>query len=423
MPIIFTIFAVTIFAFFLIAFFLTPPAMAHSPCSDTIRLATFNVSMNRPTAGQLIADLSNADPQAKANAAIIQRIRPAVLVLNEFDYDAQGQALALWQMRYLAVSQSGAAPIHYPYTYHAPANTGIPAGLDLNQDGRSDGPEDAFGYGLFPGQYAFAILSQYPIQTESIRTFQHFLWKDMPNVVWPLIQHPDHQHPAQMIPYYSESAIQRLRLSSKNHVDIPIAFADAIIHLLVSHPTPPVFDGIENRNGLRNFAEIRLWADYLTPNQANYLYDDQGRRGGLVESDSSPTHFVVMGDLNADPVKGDSVPNAIGQLLDHPRIHPAVARGNYQPKSQGGIEHFQRYAPRYRQLGHLDNNQAIENAAANTATFGLRVDYVLPSKTLEVVDSGIFWPLESTPEAALLSHSDHRLVWVDVCVSRREWHR
>jgi len=31
-----------------------------------------------------------------------------------------------------------------------------------------------------------------------------------------------------------------------------------VIHILASHPTPPVFDGVEDRNGRRNHDEIRL---------------------------------------------------------------------------------------------------------------------------------------------------------------------
>ncbi len=36
------------------------------------------------------------------------------------------------------------------------------------------------------------------------------------------------------------------------------------VHFLVSHPTPPVFDGPEDRNGARNADEIRLWQEYLS---------------------------------------------------------------------------------------------------------------------------------------------------------------
>ena len=44
------------------------------------------------------------------------------------------------------------------------------------------------------------------------------------------------------------------------------------VHFLVSHPTPPVFDGPEDRNGPRNYDEIRFWADY-SPRTGGYIYD------------------------------------------------------------------------------------------------------------------------------------------------------
>ncbi|MEZ4950428.1 MAG: hypothetical protein R2784_13730 [Saprospiraceae bacterium] len=64
---------------------------------------------------------------------------------------------------------------------------------------------------------------------------------------------------------------------------------------MISHPTPPVFDGKEDRNGKRNHDEIRLWKDYIQ--NAAYLKDDNNRTEGL-EKDA---HFVIMGDSNADP--------------------------------------------------------------------------------------------------------------------------
>ena len=55
------------------------------------------------------------------------------------------------------------------------------------------------------------------------------------------------------------------RLSSKSHWDVPIRIGRETVHFLVSHPTPPVFDGPEDRNGTRNHDEIRFWADYVGP--------------------------------------------------------------------------------------------------------------------------------------------------------------
>ena len=184
-------------------------------------------------------------------------------------------------------------------------------------------------------------------------------------------------------PYYSRDDLEVLRLSSKSHWDVPIRIENRVLHLLCSHPTPPVFDGEEDRNGRRNHDEIRLWADYVTGGaKSAYIKDDEGRAGGLPPN--SP--FVIAGDLNADPTKGDSRVGAIQQLLKHELI-----RGKLTPRSS--------------------------THGPNTAEFGrgreYRVDYVLPSLTLQIASSGVFWPADG-PGSQPVRASDHRPVWIDI---------
>jgi len=59
------------------------------------------------------------------------------------------------------------------------------------------------------------------------------------------------------------------------------------------------------------------------------------------------------------------------------------------------------------------------DADEDTGNFGprsgnLRVDYVLPSRQFEVVNSGIFWPAPGETGADWIEVSDHRLVWLDL---------
>jgi endonuclease/exonuclease/phosphatase family metal-dependent hydrolase len=365
----------------------------------TFRFATFNTSLTRPQRGALITDLSTPHhPQAKNVAEIIQRVNPDVLVLQELDYDGTRKALQLFQEHYLNRSQNGTIPIYFPYCYAVPSNTGIPSKMDLDKDGRIDSPSDALGFGFHPGQYAFAVLAKYPFRWQQIRTFQRFLWKDMPRAKLPV-------NPQTGEPWYSMEQLSILRLSSKNHVDVPITLPNGIVHVLVAHPTPPVFDGQEQRNQLRNFDEIRLWADYITPNQANYLYDDKGNVGGL-----NTKYFIIIGDMNADPQDGNSINPAIGQLLHHPRIQVQPI-----PSSLGGKE--------WAQLNPESYQNHRGDPAYHTTSWGLRVDYVLPASTLKVHTSGIFWPITSEPLYYLVAKfdeveasSDHRLVWVDIAL-------
>ena len=188
-----------------------------------------------------------------------------MLLINEFDFEPQ--ALAFFQDNYLSRSQNGAAPIHYGYRFIAPSNTGQPSGFDLDNNGSVGGPNDAWGFGLFPGQFGMAVYSKYPIDTTRIRTFQNFLWKDMPGALLP--DDPSTPAPAD---WYSAAELAKFPLSSKSHWDLPITIGEKKVHFLVSHPTPPVFDGPEDRNGTRNFDEIRLWADYISPGKRSKLH-------------------------------------------------------------------------------------------------------------------------------------------------------
>ncbi|HUE97820.1 MAG TPA: endonuclease/exonuclease/phosphatase family protein [Anaerolineales bacterium] len=372
-----------------------------------VRFATFNASLNRFNAGDLVADLSTPDnAQAKTVAEIIQRTRPDVLLINEFDFVEGGLAAELFQDNYLSISQNGAQPIEYGYYFVAPSNTGIPSGFDLNNDGVVGGPDDAFGFGFFPGQFGMAVYSRFPINYDDIRTFQLFLWKDMPGALLP--DDPNTPAPAD---WYSPEELDVFRLSSKSHWDVPIQIGNKVVHFLVSHPTPPVFDGPEDRNGRRNFDEIRFWADYISPGQrSRYIYDDNGQSGGLQPG----SLFVIAGDQNSDPLDGDSIPGSIQLLLEHPLVNTKVT-----PSSEGAVQ--QSALQGGANLTH-QSDPAFDTADfSDTAPGNLRADYVLPRKNLQIVDAAVFWPLNTDPLFPLVGtfpfpSSDHRLVWIDVRV-------
>ena len=380
-----------------------------SPDRD-VRFATYNASLNRAEEGRLVRDLSTpGNEQAQQVAEIIQRTAPDVLLINEFDYVEGGEAAELFRDNYLEVSQNGAPPADYPYYFVAPSNTGIPSDHDLdNSGGDPEGPNDAFGFGLFPGQYGMVVYSKYPIDTDAVRTFQHFLWKDMPGALLP--DDPATPEPAD---WYSPAELDDFRLSSKSHWDVPIRIGRRTVHFLVSHPTPPVFDGAEDRNGTRNHDEIRFWADYVSGGRrAAYIYDDEGHRGGLKGG-----RFVIAGDQNSDPLDGDSIPGSAQQLLDHPRVNDrrtpssegAVVASATQP---GNEDHLS--PPRFDTADFAEPSSEPFPGPGN-----LRADYVLPSKSLRILASGVFWPVPDAPYADLISASDHRLVWVDVKLRHR----
>jgi Endonuclease/Exonuclease/phosphatase family len=398
-----------------LAVLLLAPAGTSASSKPAVRFATFNASLNRASEGLLRAHLTDptADTvfvrQAKNVAEVIQRERPDVLLINEFDFDPV--ARDLFRDNFLEVGQNGAAPIDYPYSFIAPSNTGIPSGFDLDNNGSVGGPNDAFGFGFFPGQFGMVVYSRYPIDLANVRTFQTFLWKDMPGALLPV-------DPTTGESWYSPEELDAFRLSSKSHWDVPVRIKKATVHFLVSHPTPPVFDGAEDRNGTRNHDEIRFWADYISPESSGYVYDDAGRRGGLGAGEL----FVIAGDQNSDPLDGDSISGSAQQLIEHPLVNVGET-----PESDGAKE--------AARLQGGANDQHLGDPKFDTADFNdsapgnLRADYVLPSIGLELEDAAVFWPELEDPLSRLTGvfssewiavggfpTSDHRLTWVDVKV-------
>lgn len=384
------------------------PANAVDP--TRLRVATFNVrELSTGKIEAVSGEGLGTDPQLRAAAEIVRRVRPDVLVLQEIDHDLRHPDLTAngrrFVERYLAAPGrlGSGAPLAYPYLFAAPVNTGVPSGHDLDNDGKvmgagSEGErgygEDGFGFGSYPGQYATILLSRFPIQGEKARVFQRFLWKDLPGNHLPR-------------DFYSAEEIEILRLSSKSHWDVPISIGEASLRLWISHPTPPVYDGPEDRNGRRNHDEIAFWIAYLDGEPA--LRDDAGVAGG--RTDDAP--FLIAGDLNADPVRGDAFEaedgRAIARLLADPRIGDPGAL----LVSGGALVE----APRDAAAPERPGAPEYPERATSVFLGGMRIDYLLPSDGLRVLGGGVFWPTaEADPEGASLAElaSDHRLVWIDL---------
>ena len=228
----------------------------------TIRVATYNTSLFRDTDGELVRDLEAGDnEQARKIAEVIQRVRPDVLLVNEFDYDASGRAAELfsrstWPSARTAASRSTIRNHFTGPGEHRPAQRHC----DLNNNGRSDDPDDAFGFGQHEGQYGMLVLSRFPID-RAVRPH-------VPKV--PLARHAGRPaadrsrrpasritttqrsgHPAALVEELLGRADRRFRRAAA-------AARPGNFTYLCSHPTPPVFDGPEDRNGRRNHDEIRL---------------------------------------------------------------------------------------------------------------------------------------------------------------------
>jgi endonuclease/exonuclease/phosphatase family metal-dependent hydrolase len=380
--------------------------------SDTLRVLTYNVEDVRTQ------DLRDADHLRLTGAAArIQHLRPDILLFNEMTYDQpgspgyrsgdpEGQNARRFAERFLATAQADSLEgIRYEPVM-LPTNTGLPSGLDLNNDGRvvttvpdvpapppsgAPAPQtdagrayggDAWGFGTFPGQYGMALFvrEDLTVVRDSIRTFRLLEWNRLPDAAKPV-------DPDSGTPWYNDTEWAQMRLSSKNHWDVPVRTPSGrTLHVLASHPTPPGFDGPADRNGRRNHDEIRLWTDYLSG--ADYVQDDSGRAGGLAEEAA----FVVMGDQNADPEGDARGSRAIQALMDHPRVQGAVT----PTASAAGQAAFPDLDPE------------------DTSPWGARIDYVLPSAGLSVTGHGVWRPVGR--DTSRVPVSDHFPVWVDVVV-------
>lgn len=286
---------------------------APAASAETLRVATYDVELSQKGAGQLLALLlkdpaAKPDPKLEGALAAILEARPDVLLLSGFDHDLHGRALEAFAARLRS------AGLDYPHRFAEPVNAGEASGLDLDGDTLLMGWGDAHGWGRFPGNGGMAILSRWPLDTAAARSFRTLRWSMLPGAdlprdaaggLWP-----------------SPEAAGARRLSSRSHWDVPVVLGGGgRLHLLAAGPTPPLYDGEERSNKLRNRDELRLWARYL---DGVPLTDDAG-----VTAPAPEAPVVVLGDLAIDPADGAGLRDGIAGLLAHRRLQDP------EPESRG----------------------------------------------------------------------------------------
>jgi len=229
-----------------------------------------------------------------------------------------------------------------------------------------------------------AFYSKYPILEDEVRRFQTFLWIDLPGNIKP--------------GFVSDQQ----RLFDKDFWDIPIDVNGRIVHVLMCHAVVPVF---EPENDERNFDTLRFIAEYIQ-GQATYATAD----GGMASHDV----FALIGDLNADPDDGDSLPGAVQQVLNLARVT------DNQPEGDG--EDTDGMPPDNTTYNTSTNNfrrNTFKSGIANTTPGGtqLQLDFLLPSNNLPLGASAVFWSQLDDPDWTLQRRaSDHHFMWTDVVV-------
>jgi len=321
--------------------------------AETFRIATFNTELSRKGPGLLLRDIQKGtDPQVLAVAAVIVDTRPDILVLQGFDWDHGLKALGALQS--LLTSKG----LSLQYSYSARPNSGLATHIDLDGNGEQNNLKDAQSYGEFTGARGIALLSKFPLTLPPVLDLTALLWKDLPSADLPLT--PEGHA------FLSQDALNVQRLSSTNHWAISVHLTkDTSFTLLAFQAGPPVFDGPEDRNGLRNQDELRL-IEYMLSGQFGPLPD---------------APVVVLGGANLDPNQGEGKREAIKRLLTHPQLQDL---------------------PNLRDINTVDWPHIGQ----------MRVDYILPGTDLTAYDAGVLWPETADHPAALASR--HRLVWADI---------
>ncbi|WP_254247874.1 endonuclease/exonuclease/phosphatase family protein [Loktanella salsilacus] len=335
--------------------------LAGQVSAQDIRIATFAAPLGRKGPGLLLRDLGRADDQIDAVAAIVAQVAPDILLLTDVDYDRDGLAM-----------QALADRMGFAHSFALLPNAGRATGLDLDGNGRVGEARDAQGYGLFSGDSGMALLSRWPINADAVQDLSPLLWRDLP---WATL--PNGQ-------VWTDEIANIQRLSTTGHWIVPVQTPDGPVTAMAFSATPPVFDGPEDRNELRNRDELLLWAHAL-----------DGDFG------PSPQDYVIAGNANLDPVDGDGRRDAMARMLADPRLTDPL------PRSSGGLA-----AADTDHSGDpaLDTADWPDGAPGN-----LRVSYVLPAATWTVTGSGVFWPPPDDPNAKIAEAAGpHRLVWVDL---------
>ena len=297
----------------------------------------------------MVRDVAAGEAQAAAALDVIAHVGADAILLLDVDWDAGGAGLAALQQ---ALADRG---LPYPYGYAGRPNAGAPSGLDLDGDGRRGRARDALGYGRFTGDGGLALLSRWPVAVEA------------PNPLWAEVSP---EAPA-LLPQGGAAVVP---LATAAQWVVALDAPGGPVTLVTLAAGTPVFDGPEDRNGLRNRDELRFAARLAT---------------------EAADPVVVLGRANVDPADGEGRRDGLAALLDHPRLADPRPRGG----GGGGAGHA--------------GDPALDTAAWE-GPGPLRVDYVLPDRAFEVVGSGVLWPVDGPMADAVAAAGPGRAVWVDL---------
>ncbi len=342
--------------------------------------------------------LDENDEQATAAAEIIGRFNPDIMEINELQFDIEniphtgnpGMPKADAKAPTFNAGESNASRLGdragktnsdavWDYSVVTLGNSG----LYWSGDNPSNADEFVLrGWGEFKGRFNTGLLSRYPILTDEIRVINDFKWKDLPD-----------NHIADLEANEGIEVPDDFPLFEKSLNIIPVDIAGTKLYFVLIHTVAPGWDRI---GSYRNFDELHGVELFLS--------------GELPGVDPLPddARFIIMGDLNSDSDEeegSDSLPGAIQQLANHPKVAAWYPSGNGTKGKNGAHNSY------CSGCGHDDGTMVSDP----TKAWQMQLDYMLPSETLGKPASGkIFWPDPKTEKAdweLSCRASDHKMLF------------
>lgn len=382
----------------------------HRSEKESLRVATVNAGLSEDEEGALAERLEGGqDEAAQMLARNIQKTRPDVLLITDIDTDTH--VADIFKDQYLAEAQTDGeagskdlSPLDYRYVYAASTNAGVQSGADLNGNGSTGDPGDAFGVGHFEGQRSMILYSRYPIKQDEVRTFNNLIWSELPGSSLDTEK-------------YSKLVRSVLPLNSTSLWDVPLDVDGETVHVVATGLTP---DQGEGADADRRLDQLRFLNMYLSDSdELRDLTDDAGAYGGLEQE----ANAVVLGALGPDL---ESLDENVGQKRQDAaeELETFLDSGELDvaKPSSAGAQCEDDASPQIRTiLDFVCATQYATRIGGGTS----RSDYVAAANGSTVSKSGIEAAMSravaeksSAGTSSASSAGARRMVWADVTLKR-----
>ena len=305
------------------------------------------------------------NPQLAQAVAVLKKLKPDLLSINEMQYDLPGVPNASFtstgQNMMALTTLMGWKPLGISFD---PANTGLLARPQADgtyptdtTDPQFEPYSDPINYGIFPAEYATAGASRFPIVRKLV--FQDLKWAKF---------RPDRKVEGFLDAFGEPLKRETTELFDKNFTDAVLNIQGKEVHFILFHTVPSFDFGKEGSPNIeRNGDQLAFLEWYLTGKTEFEVPADLG-----IEPLAQGALFVAVGDWNTDVVRNPSNPGSrvIQRLFKstRPWLAPETLAFSY------------------------------ESQPFTVKPYQNQFDYLLMSKQINVVKSGIYAPVAERKE-------------------------